>query len=662
MMQTLKKYAKKKTVIGLCSLVAVTGTVAVVEWGGNAEPIRYVMAATERGTLITSISGTGQVSGKDQIDVTSAVSGAVTNILVEPGEAVTAGTPLFEIDRRQAVKTVRDAAHAVEDARLAVQSSELSLKKQKQPADAVQLVQAQNAVNQARRALDELLAGADEADIREAEAEVEHQKEQAKLASDGVTPQVVRDAYDDAVPTIKSISQTLTQAVKEADAVLGIDDKSLNDAFENVLSVLDSRKLADATVAYQSASAAARDLKQEAEALTAFDEDAQAILDAIDQAEDAIYLVEPLMQKTEDVLAATIPSASFSQSSLDALRNSIRSEYNNISSKLASLTAILQSIEQAKTSYKNAQYNVAKAELALEKLMAGPDANEVASARERLAEAEAAYAKLKQGPDSIDLAISENSLARSRSSLVSAQNRLADAQEALNDYTVRAPFDGVVARILVRETDQASGGLATLLTDAKIAEISLNEVDVAKVKPGQKASLTFDAIPDLTIAGTVAEVDPIGDANQGVVSYAVKLAFATQDERVKSGMSVSASIVTDVRADVLMVPNSAVQSLGEVSTVQIIEGVDRDAALSAQGVTSEAPPTTKQIETGLSNEQMTEIKNGMNEGDLVVTRTIDPSQKNSTAATTNRGGAGTNARFQSFGGGGGPGGAVFISR
>ena len=99
-----------------------------------------------------------------------------------------------------------------------------------------------------------------------------------------------------------------------------------------------------------------------------------------------------------------------------------------------------------------------------------------------------------------------------------------------------------------------------LITKQKIAEISLNEVDAAKVKVGQKVTLTFDAIDGLSITGEVSEIDALGTVSQGVVTYGVKIAFDTQDERVKSGMSVSAAIITDVKQNVLLVPNAAVKS------------------------------------------------------------------------------------------------------
>lgn len=652
MIKHVKRLAKKKSVMAAVSAVAVTGTIALTQFSKTPEPTKYVLAAASRGTLITSITGSGQVSGQDQFDVKPKVSGSITNILVQPGDTVTEGTALLEIDRTQAVKTVRDAQQSVHDAELSLQSAELSFKKSQQPADSVQLLQAQDTIEQAKRNLDDILAGPDQTDIDQAETELELQRQNVRLADDG-RPQVVRDAYDETVPTLKTISQTLEQALYNADAVLGIDNVNLNDSFESVLSVLDSGKLAEATQNYQAAKPVVMQLKSETEALASSNE-APATIDAdLEEARTAIDVSTKLLENVRDVLTNTIASASFSQSSLDSLRSSSRSDLTNVSSKLSTLNAAIKSIDQAKTTYEGAKLNVTKAEAALEKIKQGADPSDIASARERLAEAEASLEKLKSGPDPIDVAISQNSLAQRRSSLQSAQNRLADAQETLNDYTVRAPFDGVIARLLVRPYDDASpsAGIVTLITDAKIAEISLNEVDVAKVKTGQKTSLTFDAIPDLTIAGIVAEVDPIGTASQGVVNYSVKIAFQTQDDRIKAGMNVSASIVTDMQSDVLLVPNAAVQTLGGNVVVQTLPDASGNDALAPEGVTSDTGPQSKPVIAGMSNDSETEIVSGLNDGDFVIIRTIEPATKTTTASNASTAGSVRLPGVSTFGGG-----------
>ena len=150
-------------------------------------------------------------------------------------------------------------------------------------------------------------------------------------------------------------------------------------------------------------------------------------------------------------------------------------------------------------------------------------------------------------------------------------------------------------------------------------------MDAAKIKIDQLVTLTFDAIDGLSITGKVSEVDLVGTVTSGVVTYNVKIGFDTQDERVKSGMSVSASIVTELKPDVLVVPNGAVKTRGETRYVEIFEAKLPAAAETSQGASSSVLPSQQEVVTGLNDDLNTEIVSGLKAGDLVVSRTINPS-------------------------------------
>lgn len=634
-------------------LLAVIG-IAAFFWfrkGTATAAVQYVLAPVTRGTVVVSLSGSGQVAGQYQVDIKPKVSGQITKILVKTGDTVSTSTPLFEIDRTLANKTVRDAIQSVANAQLALQSSQLSLQKLKQPADPVQVLQAQDALNQAERDLAKVELGPDPNDLQQAQAEVDMQIENSKLSDDGVTPKVVRDSYDNAVPVIKAVAQTLQQDLYDADAILGVDNSLQNITFKQFLSLLDSSQLPQAQAAYLNAKQSVVPFKLRTDALKTSGESAANVDQALQDAQASIGLVEPLLQKVYDVLINTPSSAQFTQSSLDALRNNIQSDRSNTEGKLTFLVNEVQSLEQAKTSYANAQLNVIKAQSALAKLKAQPDPRDVATAKEKLSEMQKAFDKVRAGTDPIDILISQNQVAQRQADLVASQQRLSDAQDALNDYTVLAPFDGIIGNIKAQSADQASAGtaLATILTKAKIAQISLNEVDAAKVKTGQKATITFDAVQDLSIAGLVAEIDPIGAVSQGVVNYSIKISFDTQDERIKPGMSVSVHIITDVKTDVLTVPNSALKSQGGATTVQVV--TEKTGAPSSNGgVTLSHAPEVRMITAGLANDQVTEITDGVTENEQVVVRTIQPA----TAAPA--AGAAGAVRVPGLGGGGGAGG------
>lgn len=639
MLQKIKRFSKKKSVIGFFSIAVVTSTIVGLKMNKAEEPTKYVLSAVEKGMIATSVEGTGQVSGEREIDLKPSVSGRIVAVFVKEGEAVTTDTPLFEIERTDAVKEVRDAGLAVQDAQLSLASARLSLDELSSASeDSEALLQAENRVRQAERKLASLKEGPDEYEIKQAQNDVDTKKTDLELSSDGVTVRMIREAYDDAVPVLSAVSQTVMDALRHADSVLGVDGPQSNEALERQLSALNSSVLPAAKSAYAAAKPVNTAYETLARSLEASDEDAQVILNAFDSAQDALDATDELLKLTHDALIYTIPSATLTQSTIDGLRNTIQSDRTAIASKQTSLNNARQAIETAETDEVSARLALEKAENTLAELLDGSSADDIASAEESLAEAKAALAKLKEPADDLDIASAKLVVAQRESSLEAARNRLADAQESLNDYTVRSPIDGVIASVDAYAGDEASPStaLAVLISDRMIASVSLNEVDIASIKTGQKATVTFDALPDLSVAATVASVDVIGTANQGVVTYGVDIAFLTDDDRIKSGMSASVSIVTDAHTDVLTVPNAAVRSGGGVSYVEMLEGEVDASALSSGGIESKTPPVQRVVQIGLSNDESTEITNGLSEGDYVITRTIAASSESTAKASTGR--------------------------
>jgi HlyD family secretion protein len=216
---------------------------------------------------------------------------------------------------------------------------------------------------------------------------------------------------------------------------------------------------------------------------------------------------------------------------------------------------------------------------------------------------------------------------------IASQNlQLRQAENSYEDYFIRAPFDGILARLSVKPTDVVSNGtiIGTIVSSQRILTITLNEVDVAKVRVGQKVKITFDAISDLVVDGSVSTVDLVGTVSQGVVNYNVEIALETKDERIRSGMSASASIITESKDGVVTVPNSAVKTQrnikGETSNyVEVFNPpltIARNSASASAGTVSTVPPQRKIVQIGLVDDTNTEIISGLVEGDQVVIKTI----------------------------------------
>jgi macrolide-specific efflux system membrane fusion protein len=236
-------------------------------------------------------------------------------------------------------------------------------------------------------------------------------------------------------------------------------------------------------------------------------------------------------------------------------------------------------------------------------------------------------------------------------------NASAKVAAALRDYqensaTIVAPADGEITDLALAEgiivaasstTSQTSGAtIVSAQTVGKvndpngqlIATVNLTEIDIINVKANQKVTLTIDAYEDKTFTGKVMAVNTSGSVSSGVTSYPVTILLDPVSVEIYPNMAVSVEIITDIATNVITVPFSAVQTLGEQSTVQVMKNGE---------------VTTVPVEVGISNDSQIVITSGINEGDEIVVSTINATNTEVDDESSPFGGSG-------FGGGGFSGG------
>ncbi len=186
-------------------------------------------------------------------------------------------------------------------------------------------------------------------------------------------------------------------------------------------------------------------------------------------------------------------------------------------------------------------------------------------------------------------------------------NALRQSQEKLRDYSIRAPFDGIVTGLSVEAGDSVSREtvLASVITRNMRVGVSLNEVDAAKVLEGNNVSLSFNALPELMLSGKISRIDTIGKVTQNVVSYDAEVELDEQQVLLKPGMSVSAEIVVMEKHQVLLLPNAALNTFDGKSTAKTLTG-------------------NKEITLGMTDEISTEITSGLVAGEKVIVETVTP--------------------------------------
>lgn len=593
--------ARKKLIIGLILVAGVAGYVVYSRYKSAAQPTTYALATVQKGTLVKTVSGSGQVSISNQVDVKAKASGDVTAVLVQQGQDVKSGDVLIRIDSTDAAKAVRDAQTSLASARL-------SLDKLLQSADVLSIVQAENAVSSAARAL----------------AQAQDAQKQLPVTA----AQTLSSAYEDGYNSASEAFIDMPNHMKDLKDMRGTDavgDQYVSD-YRNILG--QSSPLVDKWLADHDAAMAKYNIEFQyfkSVPRSADDATRYQLISRTLETEEAVSQALQSANAMFDAIVNTTYKGYTIASVVDAMRPKISSDISGINGDISATQRAKDTID---TTTMNAPIDQKKA------------ADAVASAQESLQERTDSLAKLKAGADPLDVQ-------SQRLSLKQRQDALTDAQTKLADYVVRAPFNGTIAKFSLKKGDPMSSGtaVATIITPQKFAEISLNEVDAVKVKQGDKATLTFDAIEGLQITGDVADVDLLGTVSQGVVTYNAKIVFDTQDTRVRSGMSMNASIIVSVAPDVLLAPNAAIKTQSGSHYVPTFgASVPRNA--NGQVVSLTAPAHTP-VEIGESNDTSTIITSGLKEGDEVVTRETLPNAK---AATPTSG-----IRIPGITGGGGGG-------
>tara|TARA_R110002096_G_scaffold101565_1_gene224647 strand:+ start:8974 stop:10218 length:1245 start_codon:yes stop_codon:yes gene_type:complete len=131
-----------------------------------------------------------------------------------------------------------------------------------------------------------------------------------------------------------------------------------------------------------------------------------------------------------------------------------------------------------------------------------------------------------------------------------------------------------------------------------------NEVDIRKIKKGLKAKIGFDAFPDIELDGIVTDVANVGETKGGsdIKLFQVLIKLNEINKNIRPGMTTSNRILTKQEEDVLMVPLEAIFSKDSISYTYVKSGYSIDK---------------KQVELGLSNNEVVIIEKGLKEGDVV---------------------------------------------
>jgi HlyD family secretion protein len=206
-----------------------------------------------------------------------------------------------------------------------------------------------------------------------------------------------------------------------------------------------------------------------------------------------------------------------------------------------------------------------------------------------------------------------------------AQIALDAARYQLTKATLVAPRSGVVERIdtEVGELAAPQVPVITLIddTDYRI-EADIDEIDIGWVELGQRVFVTLDAFPGRTVEGEIIKIASTATVDTGgVVSYQATVAINPTALAVRGGMTANTQIVRDSAEDVLLIPNRAIWIDTDTGKPFVEKLVGEEVVVTP-------------IEQGLTNEEMSEIINGLQDGEQLVVRDISIRERFRDVVTT----------------------------
>ena len=206
--------------------------------------------------------------------------------------------------------------------------------------------------------------------------------------------------------------------------------------------------------------------------------------------------------------------------------------------------------------------------------------------------------------------------------IAAAEAAVQALENTINTGKIIAPFDGTITQIdavagdLITASsgsDNTTSALTVSNLDNLMVEVLISEVDINKVKVGQRAEITFDAISNKKYSGYVSSISSSGKEDENnLVQFSVWVKVDDADDQVKPGFTSVVSIVTAELDDALLVPYDAV--------------VSRDGSYMVVLANKDGSTTMVPVELGASSNLYAEVTSGeLEEGDQVVLYSSDSS-------------------------------------
>ncbi len=653
-MENINRFHRKFFLLGLLTVVALFALYTIFLSGEETQIQTTDLRTTtvQRGDISQTIKVLGEAELVDEQTLRFTQVGTIAAVYFQDGAQVQKDQVIAELDKTEGYNDIRQAE-------ISLENSQLSLQEILKGNDASQILQAQNSVAETKQQIEiakqdleiakqdeqntitelELELAQSEKDLADKNIALESTKKQLEntelYEEEGIESTTVsyRASIDKALLDVKDAMINADNIRDDLDAILGVEEntKKDNDAYELYLGFRDQNTKTAARNAYVIARNDRKALDTDISAFEAIT--SPSVDDAVVLLDGAVVMLESIFSAADStyiMLQQSITNSSLSQSQLDSFKASAAGARGTAQSSLSSfknqvttlknleevdlaerrkddtLTAKQDAVRSAETALTKMQdaltnlrnsFTVKKENKRLERVS---KENALTNLESRL-RLEAETLKDVQEGESVErIAIARNDVAQKELALERVQKNL-------EDYELRAPFDGVLRKIDFKVGDNllADEDKFAYLENPDLLKITilLDQIDIVKIKEGYRTRIVFDALPEQEFWGEIEEIDQTPVEQSGVVSYGATITLHKDDEPIFSGMTTSIEVFISEKADVLLVPSLVITSRNGATYVQQMKnGVPREA----------------EVVTGLSDGENTEIMSGLQAGDEIV--------------------------------------------
>ena len=516
-------------IITSLSLVASVAAIGITVYNfTQKQQASFSYVTTEKRSLTSNVEATGSVKAAQSVDLSFEQGGRITQIPVKVGDSIKAGAILMQLDNSAQAQQVAQARAYLNQKIAGATSQSIAV--------------SQASVDAANADLQKTKADS-ATTLSVAQASLATATNNLKLASGGDESQIVSQAYESGAAALQSALPKLSDALNQADAILGVDNLSANLNYQSQISALDPSRLDLAKSQYLQLKSQVALVTNQITQLNGMSSHAEIEAGFVSETA-ALNAASQLLASVSNVLNATIAGSTLPADVLAAKESSIEAARATLAGQQTALVTAHQAIQNAANSLQTYTIAATAAQTNLTNTQASIAA-QIALKQAAYNQAVAVLATLTSPARSVDL----------------APLRAAEQAAAVNfNHTIlRSPIDGIVSRQngSVGELVSPSIPLVSVINQNVLqVDVEVPETNIHTISLGQKSDVSLDASnSSSTFTATVIKIAPAASATGG---YTVTLQFDAPNPSIKVGMTANVQIQTGHREASVSVPSSSV--------------------------------------------------------------------------------------------------------